>query len=78
MKSTESAKQYNNIVRNFTDNSALFGIMTLPAGDGNYESHLKAATLEDLSTALTVMNAFPDGNRSRIAVCQRRFNEMMA
>lgn len=77
MKNNEAAKQYSAVCRNFLHSEPLFGLLTLPSGDGNYQSRLDAATDEDLSTALSVMNAFPDGNRSRIMACERQLKKLV-
>jgi len=78
MKGSESAKKYNEVTKAFVNMNPLYGLLSLPAGDGNYESYLKSATLEDLSTAVSVMSAFPDGNKSRLAVCERQLQKLMA
>lgn len=51
-------------------------LISLPSGDGNFESSLKNASKEDLEIALTIMTSFPDGNASRIAACTKRYKEV--
>lgn len=77
MKGTDSAKKYSEVIKPFINMNPLYGLLSLPAGDGNYESHLKSATIEDLSTAVSLLSAFPDGNRSRLIVCERQLNRLM-
>lgn len=77
MKNSESAKQYSAVVKAFL-NTNLYGLLTLPSGDNNFTTHLLAATAEELSTAISIMTAFPEGNKSRLDACQRQFNTLMA
>lgn len=71
-------EEWKKVADAFRNMKPLYGLISLPAGDGNYQSSLREASIEDLSTAITVMQAFPEGNMSRIATCQKRLNELMA
>ncbi len=76
--SKEYYEQWKKVVEPSKNMKPLYGLTSLPAGDGNYSGCLRTATVEDLSTAISVMQAFPEGNPSRLTACQRRLNELLA
>ena len=77
MKGSEGRAAYSNICKQFINFHPLFALLNLPSADGNYISALKDATEEDLSTALSIMEVYPEGNSSRITACRKRLNELM-
>lgn len=47
-------------------------LTTVPASDGNFVSHLKSATEDEIKEAIYAMNGVgTKGNASRIAACSR-------
>lgn len=47
-------------------------LTTVPASDGNFISHLKSATEDEIKEAVSIMTgAGTKGNASRIAACSR-------
>ena len=77
MQGVKSA-EWETIKKSFVDMKPLYGLISLPAGDGNFQSSLCEATTQDLATAISVMQAFPEGNASRLSACQRRLNDLMS
>lgn len=59
-------------VAEFQPHSNIFVLLTLPSGDGNYESALRRANKEELETALELFEQFPANNSGRISACKRR------
>lgn len=63
---------YKKKVAEFQPHSTIFVLLTLPSGDGNYESALKKANKEELETALALFEQFPVNNSGRLSACKRR------
>lgn len=51
------------------------GLCCVPPTDGNYASYLRDATDEQLGKAIAQMEASPEGNKGRIAVCRRELEK---
>jgi len=50
-------------------------LITCPATDGNFKSHLQRATAAEIMEAITVMTGKGKGNASRISACQRELRK---
>lgn len=48
----------------------------LPANDGNFKSSLDKASIEDLQTALELMEKYPKGNSGRIAAIKSKLRKL--